>query len=185
MENNEPPSICSRVQKAGDESTPLPFHFVIIRENQALKNRRGPRVPGWVTSALFSPCVQSRIAVNGAVRMCHRPATIGLARLAPAPTGPSPNSAAGIADFVCLSLADAAIARRQPLAAFSHSAAQSLGSRCRDALTFLCPPWLVAIHTSLSQYTHQAHARLFRENLGRFLRGDLPLRNQVDKQRGF
>jgi D-2-hydroxyacid dehydrogenase (NADP+) len=26
---------------------------------------------------------------------------------------------------------------------------------------------------------------IFRENLGRFLRGDLPLRNQVDKQRGF
>lgn len=26
---------------------------------------------------------------------------------------------------------------------------------------------------------------IFRENLGRFLKGDLPLRNQVDKQLGF
>ena len=36
-----------------------------------------------------------------------------------------------------------------------------------------------------TQFEAQHISDIFRENLGRFLRGDLPLLNQVDKQRGF
>jgi phosphoglycerate dehydrogenase-like enzyme len=36
-----------------------------------------------------------------------------------------------------------------------------------------------------SQFERQHILSIFGENLGRFLRGDLPLRNQIDKQRGF
>ena len=36
-----------------------------------------------------------------------------------------------------------------------------------------------------SQYESQFFYELFVENLGRFLRGDLPLRNQIDKKLGF
>lgn len=36
-----------------------------------------------------------------------------------------------------------------------------------------------------TQFEAQHILDIFRENLGRFLRGDLPLRNQIDKQRGF
>lgn len=36
-----------------------------------------------------------------------------------------------------------------------------------------------------TQYECQHVLEIFSENLGRFLRGELPLRNQVDKQRGF
>ncbi len=36
-----------------------------------------------------------------------------------------------------------------------------------------------------TQYEGDRILEIFRENLGRFLRGEFPLRNQVDKQRGF
>jgi phosphoglycerate dehydrogenase-like enzyme len=36
-----------------------------------------------------------------------------------------------------------------------------------------------------TQFEGQYVLEIFAENLGRFLRGDLPLRNQVDKERGF
>jgi D-2-hydroxyacid dehydrogenase (NADP+) len=36
-----------------------------------------------------------------------------------------------------------------------------------------------------TQFEGQYVLGIFRKNLGRFLRGDLPLRNQIDKQRGF
>jgi phosphoglycerate dehydrogenase-like enzyme len=36
-----------------------------------------------------------------------------------------------------------------------------------------------------TQFETQYILGIFRENLERFLRGDLPLRNQIDKQRGF
>jgi phosphoglycerate dehydrogenase-like enzyme len=36
-----------------------------------------------------------------------------------------------------------------------------------------------------TQYESQHLAEIFDENLGRFLRGEFPLRNQVDKKRGF
>ena len=36
-----------------------------------------------------------------------------------------------------------------------------------------------------TQFEEQYILDIFCENLGRFLRGDLPLRNQIDKQRGF
>ena len=36
-----------------------------------------------------------------------------------------------------------------------------------------------------TQYESQHLAEIFGENLGRFLRGEFPLRNQVDKKRGF
>ncbi len=36
-----------------------------------------------------------------------------------------------------------------------------------------------------SQFEAPSILGIFRENLGRFLRGDLPLRNQIDKSRGF
>jgi phosphoglycerate dehydrogenase-like enzyme len=36
-----------------------------------------------------------------------------------------------------------------------------------------------------TQFERQHVLDIFCENLGRFLDGDLPLRNQVDKQRGF
>ena len=36
-----------------------------------------------------------------------------------------------------------------------------------------------------SQYECDHILDIFRENLGRFVRGELPLRNQIDKQRGF
>ena len=36
-----------------------------------------------------------------------------------------------------------------------------------------------------TQYESQYILEIFSENLGRFLKGDLPLRNQADKQRGF
>jgi len=36
-----------------------------------------------------------------------------------------------------------------------------------------------------TQYEGDRILEIFRENLGRFVRGELPLRNQVDKQRGF
>ena len=36
-----------------------------------------------------------------------------------------------------------------------------------------------------TQFEHRYILGIFRENLGRFLRGELPLRNQIDKQRGF
>jgi phosphoglycerate dehydrogenase-like enzyme len=36
-----------------------------------------------------------------------------------------------------------------------------------------------------TQFETQYILDIFRENLERFMRGDLPLRNQIDKQRGF
>ena len=36
-----------------------------------------------------------------------------------------------------------------------------------------------------TQFEGQHVLDIFRENLGRFLRGELPLRNQIDKVRGF
>ena len=36
-----------------------------------------------------------------------------------------------------------------------------------------------------TQYEAQHIIGIFRENLGRFLRGELPLRNQVDKTLGY
>jgi phosphoglycerate dehydrogenase-like enzyme len=45
---------------------------------------------------------------------------------------------------------------------------------------------LITPHTAGgTQFEGQYILGIFRENLGRFLGGDLPLRNQVDKQRGF
>lgn len=36
-----------------------------------------------------------------------------------------------------------------------------------------------------TQFETQYILDIFRENLERFMRGDLPLRNQIDKQKGF
>jgi phosphoglycerate dehydrogenase-like enzyme len=45
---------------------------------------------------------------------------------------------------------------------------------------------LITPHTAGgTQFERQHVLDIFDENLGRFLRGDLPLRNQIDKQRGF
>ena len=44
---------------------------------------------------------------------------------------------------------------------------------------------LNSAHTGLPKNDKIGKFDIFRENLERFIAGELPLRNQVDKQRGF